>query len=189
MLVCRERQQSFDKVAMHWVCFQHSLPFSMTSRDLMFCLHCKEQELLPVLGYQKPMSRFEITDWLQVGHIYPAMFLVWPAEFGNIGVKIERFHTNIMLYNIRVSPGGDGGKGTEYLRPLYPHSSEQQSAGAEQLLLSVTAQTLQFATLLITPHCLHQASFTHFSGPYKHSSLQTLSRPFLSSIKAYFVLS
>ena len=98
MVVCRERQQSFDKAAMHWVCFQHSLPFSMTSRDLMFCLHCKEQELLPLLDYQKPMSRFEITNWLQVGQIYPGMFLVWPAEFGNIGVKIERFHTKIVLY-------------------------------------------------------------------------------------------
>lgn len=69
---------------------------------------------------------------------------------------------------IRDSPGGDWGKGTEYLRPLYPHSSGQQSVGVEQLLLSVIAQTLQFATLLVIPHCLHQASFTHllyFSGP------------------------
>ena len=93
---------------------------------------------------------------MHVGHIYPGMLLIRPVGFGNIGVKIEGFHTKILLY-------GSWGKKTEYLRTLDPHSSGQQSARAEQLLLSVTARTLQFATLLIIPYCFTPGQFHSFA--------------------------
>lgn len=90
---------------------------------------------------------------------------------------------------IRVSPGGDGGRG-QNISDHCIHILQGNNLLSEQAALSVTAQTLQFATLLVTPHCLHQASFTHllyFFWPLKMIEFAT-GQSFLSSIKDYSVL-
>lgn len=105
-----------------------------------------------------------ITNWLQVGHIYPGMFLVWPAEFGNTGVKIE------ISYKNRAYKGFSWwgwGKGTEYLRPLYPHSSGNN-------LLESTAAPFSYST--DTPIC-HVACHSPLSTPGQFHSFTLLFWP------------
>lgn len=100
-------------------------------------------------GAIKPMLRFEITNWLHVGYIYPRMFSL---AFRVLKYWLLTFKNRDILHKLGFLLGEE--KNTEYLRALDPHSWGQQSARSEQLLPSITAWTLQFATFLIIPHCL-----------------------------------
>ena len=160
----------------------------MTSRDLMFSFHCKEQEPLLLLGYKIYAQVWDnklIACWPHL----PQDVLVWPSWFWNTGcqhLNIEISHKNPALGFLL------GDKKTNYLGTLDPHSWGQQSARAEQLLPSVIAWALQFATFLIIPHCLVPGQFSLICFPFLAPvdlCLQTLATPFLPSTKAYFVLS
>lgn len=130
----------------------------MTSRDLMVSFNCKEQEPLLLLCYK---THAWVWDYKLIVNCWPHLPQdVFILAFRVLKYQLLTFKNQEISHKYPALGFLLGEKNIEYLRTLDPHSWGQQSARSEQLLPSVTAWRLQFATLLIIPHCLPTRPFS-----------------------------